>query len=49
VTIAGVFSKLDARIIAEDARQIEYTEAKIERQLRSITFVNVMNGTFYVR
>ena len=43
------YSKLDARIIGEDARQTEYIEAKIERQLRSITFVNVMNDTFYIR
>jgi len=42
------YSKLDACIGNQDAEQTEYIEAKIERQLRTITFVNVMNGTCYV-
>jgi len=42
------YSKLDAYSNDQDAEQTEYIEAKIQRQLRSITFVNVMNGTCYV-
>jgi hypothetical protein len=42
------YSRLDAYSNDQGAKQTEYIEAKIKRQLRSITFVNVMNGTLYV-